>query len=169
MAKNLTGTLSNVRAVIGSLMAYRASLLPKMELVAERLYNEYGIPTVNNLYTAADGDSKKPYQTYFQISQSGNKVIGTLFLEGEEVAFVEFGAGIHYNSPAGTSPHPKGVQLGYTIGSYGYGQGQYDSWEYKGDDGELHTSLGTEATMPLLNANQEMRDALVKICKEVFA
>lgn len=38
--------------------------------------------------------------------------------------FIEFGAGIHYNGSAGSSPHPKGNEFGYTIGSYGKGLGK---------------------------------------------
>lgn len=83
--------------------------------------------------------------------------------------FIEFGAGIHYNGAAGSSPHPKGEEFGYTIGSYGQGKGKNESWVYYADSGEWVRSYGTEATMPMYKASVEIIQNIRKIAKEVFS
>lgn len=76
----------------------------------------------------------------------------TLRLRGDQVTFVEFGAGVHYNGNPHGSPHPWGVELGFTIGDYGMHQGLNDGWWYGG-----HYYQGTPAAMPLFYASVEMR------------
>lgn len=76
----------------------------------------------------------------------------TLRLQGEQAVFVEFGAGVYYNGAAGSSPHPYGVELGYTIGDYGWGFGQFDEWGYTDANGKYRLTHGTPAAMPLYNA-----------------
>lgn len=92
----------------------------------------------------------------------------TIKLTGPNAAFVEFGAGAHYNGPAGSSPHPLGAELGYTIGSYGQGQGANDFWYYTKDDTE-HLSHGTKALMPMWKASQKMRQNATATAKSVFS
>lgn len=117
------------------------------------------------------GDSEPPEiptkPHVFMGSKDGH-MQAVLRLRGEDVMFVEFGAGIHYNSPAGTSPHPKGLELGYTIGSYGMGQGANDFWHYEDDNGIWVRSYGTEATMPMWKADMAIRNEFESIAKQVF-
>lgn len=89
----------------------------------------------------------------------------TISYKGTQVAFIEFGAGVHFNTPVGTSGHPLGEQFGYTIGSYGYGLGKFDSWT-KPDGTRTH---GTHAEMPMWNARKFILDNLEIIAKDVFA
>lgn len=88
--------------------------------------------------------------------------------DGEDAIFMEFGAGVYYNGAVGGSPNPLGVNLGFTIGSYGFGLGKREVWGYTGEDGELHLTHGTPASMPLYRALQSVRQDLVQIAKEVF-
>lgn len=69
----------------------------------------------------------------------------------------------------GSNPNPMGASKGYTIGSYGKGNGSKDSWYYYADTGELVRSQGTQATMPVYKAGVEMRQKMLKIAKEVFS
>ena len=130
-----------------------------------------GIVEARN-YLVGDGDSDPPdFYTDNPYATSGTKgayAESTLRLQGEDVAFVEFGAGVHFNGNPGSSPNPLGVKLGYTIGSYGWHQGLEDHWWYKGDDGEMHKSEGTEATMPLFHASEHIKQEYIRIAKEVF-
>lgn len=75
-----------------------------------------------------------------------------LRLQGEQAAFVEFGAGIHYNGHPNESPHDWGVELGFTIGSWGMHQGLQDGWWHDG-----HYYHGTPAAMPLFHASVAMK------------
>jgi hypothetical protein len=80
---------------------------------------------------------------------------------------VEFGAGVYHNGSVGSSPHPKGVELGYTIGSYGKGYGKGRAWGYY-DNGELRITRGTPAKMPMYTATQSIINKAVSIAREVW-
>ncbi len=86
---------------------------------------------------------------------------------GESIAFIEFGAGIHYNTPVGTSPHPKGQELGLTIGSYGKGNGAKDSW-YFNRNGEKVLTHGQPSIPAMYEAKKAMQEAIRDVAKEIF-
>ena len=123
------------------------------------------------------GDSTPPtiatQNPHVLMGKTEGQMSASIRLKGEDVAFVEFGAGIHYNTPVGTSPNPYGVELGYTIGSYsdsgnGYSQGQNDFWEYTDDNGIMVVSYGTEAAMPLFHASEKVKQEYAEVAKSVF-
>lgn len=88
---------------------------------------------------------------------------------GEDAVFMEFGAGVYYNGSVGSSPNPLGTALGFTIGSYGKGNGRKEVWGYRGEDGEIHLTHGAPASMPLYKAVQSVSRDIARIAREVFA
>lgn len=88
--------------------------------------------------------------------------------DGKDAVFVEFGAGVYHNGPVGSSPHPNGVGLGLTIGSYGPNSARR-TWGFYNEDEELVLTRGTPASMPLYTALQIVCADVVQIAKEVFA
>lgn len=158
----------SIQDAINQLKSYQGELKNKNELFVRRLA-ELGIPVIDQNVMIAQGDSDKNHNTYIKINRFDDYAQATLVCEGSGLLFIEFGAGIHYNTPAGTSPHPKGEELGYTIGSYGQGKGKNDSWTYYSDSGEWVRSYGTEATMPVYKATVEIIQNIRKIGKEVFS
>lgn len=88
--------------------------------------------------------------------------------DGEDAVWVEFGAGVYFNGAAGSSPHPKGTELGFIIGNYGKGRGRQHAWGYYGDDGKLVITRGTFATMPMFHAVQAIEQNISEIAKKVF-
>jgi hypothetical protein len=82
---------------------------------------------------------------------------------------MEFGAGVYYNGAVGSSPNPLGTGLGFTIGSYGKGNGRKEVWGYRGEDGEIHLTHGAPASMPLYKAVQSVSRDIARIAREVFA
>lgn len=94
--------------------------------------------------------------------------VSVVVASGEDAVWVEFGAGVYHNGAAGSSPHPKGNELGFTIGSYGKGNGRKTTWGYLDDDGELHLTHGTPATMPMYRAMETVSEEVYLIAKEVF-
>ena len=88
--------------------------------------------------------------------------------KGTDAIWCEFGAGVYHNGPVGSSPHPKGAELGFTIGTYGEGKGARQVWGFY-DDGELKLTHGTPASMPMYNAMQRVCDEIARIAQEVFA
>jgi len=158
----------SIHDAIKQLRQYQNSLKSKNELFVRRL-SELGIPVIDQNISLSQGDSDKNHSTYIKNNSFGDYSQATLVCEGAGLLFIEFGSGIHYNTPAGTSPHPKGQDFGYTIGSYGKGNGKNDSWVYYADSGEWVRSYGTEATMPVYKASVEIMQNIRKIAKEVFA
>lgn len=158
----------SIQDTIKQLRAYQKSLVSKNEEFVRRL-TELGIPVIDENIALAQGDSDKSHNTYIKINSFGDYSQATLVCEGAGLLFIEFGAGIHYNTPAGSSLHPKGQEFGYTIGSYGKGNGKNDSWVYYADSGEWVRSYGTEATMPVYKASVEIMQSIRKIAKEVFS
>lgn len=169
MAKKISISLSHksIQNAINEVRKYQREFIEKNELFVRRLA-ELGIPVIDQNIAAAQGDSDKNHNTYIKINSFGSYSEAKLVVEGVDLLFIEFGAGIHYNSSAGTSPHPKGEEFGYTIGSYGKGQGSKDFWFYYADTGEAVMSRGTESTMPVYKASVEIIQNIRRIAKEVF-
>lgn len=157
----------SIQAGIAELRKYQQSLIDKNDEFVRRLA-EIGIPIIDQNISAAAGDSDKSHNTYIKINSFGSYSQAQLIVEGRDILFIEFGSGIHYNGSAGTSPHPKGEEFGYTIGSYGKGQGANDHWFYYADTGESVMSQGTQATMPAYKASVEIIQNIHRIAKEVF-
>ena len=88
--------------------------------------------------------------------------------QGEDVCFVEFGTGVFHNGAAGSSPHPKGAELGMTIGSYGHGLGKRKAWGYRGENGSIIVTHGIPASKALYNATLDVAMKADKIAREVF-
>lgn len=86
---------------------------------------------------------------------------------GEDAVWVEFGTGVYHNGSAGSSPHPSGAELGFTIGGYGKGMGKRETWGFY-EDGELRLTHGTPAVMPMYNAVKTVCDEIAEIAREVF-
>lgn len=99
------------------------------------------------------------------VTRSGSTIL--VIATGEDAIWVEFGAGVTYNGLAGASPHPKGAELGFTIGGYGKGFGAKEMWGFW-ENGEIKMTLGTPAAMPLYGAVQAACREIEKIAKEVF-
>lgn len=94
---------------------------------------------------------------------------------GSDAVWIEFGAGVYYNTPAGTSPNPLAADaqaltgMPFTIGSYGHGLGAKMVWGYRGADGEKHVSRGTPASMPFYHAITAIVNDIGAIAREVFS
>lgn len=152
---------------IRQIRQYQNSLNDKCALFVRRLA-EVGIPVIDENIAAAQGDSDKGHNTYIKINSFGSYSQAELIVESKSILWIEFGAGVHFNGHLGSSPHPKGEELGYTIGSYGKGQGKNDFWFYYADSGEAVMSRGTQATMPVYKAGLEIKRQILKIAREVF-
>ena len=156
-----------IQGLIDSLKAYKKELYSKNEIFVRRLC-EIGIPVIDANIASAKGDSNKSHYTHIEVQHFQDYAQARLIVEGADLLFIEFGSGIHYNGSAGSSPHPKGGEFGYTIGSYGKGQGKKDGWWYYADTGEAVYSHGTEATMPVYKASLEIIQKIRQIAREVF-
>lgn len=171
---------SSVQKCIDEIKEYNGNLTIKCQRVVQRLTEE-ALRIISmkiaeaaiTVKTTEDGKqiesgqnfAGEPSVTYESTSESSKAVIS---VEGEDIIFIEFGAGTYYNGAVGTSPHPKGEAFNFVIGRYGEGRGVNKVWGYTGEDGELHLTHGVEATMPMYSAIMEITRLAPIICKEVF-
>ena len=158
----------SIQEAIRKIHEYKDELRFKVAIFTERLA-ELGIKTIEtHKYSRGDSDFND-LSTYVWIDDRGDSCKATLVLSGKDVAFIEFGAGVHYNGSAGSSPNPYGPPLGMIIGSYGKGHGLEDSWVYFDEaENRFKTSYGTEAAMPMYLADQEILKKFASVAKEVF-
>lgn len=141
---------------------FRKKVADKIAKVSQAKFNSSGVDDLLR------GGTRQA-EVSVSVSDSGN--ITLVIANGEDVAWVEFGAGVYHNGSAGSSPNPYGKELGITIGSYGDGHGKQEVWgfyETPGDPTTLQLTHGTEATMPMYNAVQSIIPQIISIAREVF-
>lgn len=181
MAKRIfRATLStdSINKLKQDLLQYKDNVLPKKLDEFVRRLAESGIPTVESNIAQAgfsydsngvESGSNTEHNVYVKLDSLIGMSRATLVLEGKEILFIEFGAGTYYNGAVGSSPHPKGQENGFLIGTYGMGHGSRKVWGYYADSGELVMTHGTKATMPMYKADMEIIKNVTKIAKEVFS
>lgn len=97
----------------------------------------------------------------------------TIGLHGQQAVFIEFGTGLGFNGREGTSSHPHGVELGYTIGSWSLsdkGKGQIfnpDGWFFY-DNGDWVHTWGNPTYMPLGKAEAKLTSDVMAVVRKVF-
>lgn len=111
-----------------------------------------------------EGSPKRPDVTV-EVVQSLDKIL--VIAQGEDAIWVEFGTGVFHNEVLGASPHPKGAELGFTIGGYGKGLGEKEIWGFY-DEGSLKLTYGTPASMPMYKATMAVSERINKLAREVF-
>jgi hypothetical protein len=173
-------SVSSLNALVKQLNDYNKDLSSKCEEVVRRLtviaqgVIEKQIALADFSYEGnykgkdiIDG-SRTEHSVAIDISNQGKKSIAQIKVTGQDIAFIEFGAGVYYNGAKGGSPHKKGEQLGMLIGTYGYGMGARKIWGYIDDDGNRVLTHGTQATMPLYQGLLKAYDEAPRVIKEVF-
>lgn len=154
---------------IRELEQYKQDIIRKTDLLRERVAERLAELSRDGFAGAVVDDLLKGGQRTAQVDVSIDQRdnVTLVIARGEDAVWVEFGAGVHYNGSAGTSPHPKGSELGFTIGGYGKGMGKKDVWGFY-EDGELRLTHGTPAIMPMYNAVKTVCDEIAEIAREVF-
>lgn len=151
----------SIDKAIAEVKEYKAWMHRKTEELAQRLamigMDEASIRFGTAMYP--DHNS----EVTIEPTDKGWKIIAS----GEDVCFIEFGAGVYYN---GSEPYPEPRPPGVVgIGEYGQGKGKQDAWGYYDDNGELVITHGTPAAMPMYHASRVMEQELLRIAREVFA
>lgn len=148
---------------------YKKELIRKTALLREKVANRIAELAQSGFNGAVVDDvlkgGVKTAQVNVSVTDSGE--VSLVIANGEDAVWAEFGSGVYYNGSAGSSPHPKGQELGFTIGGYGKGMGKKQVWGFY-EDGELRLTHGAPATMPMYNAVKTVCDELATIAKEVW-
>ena len=141
------------------------------ELISNQAQAVFNSSVADNGFKVINGnyvdDTRFGEVTVTVEAQGDNTTV--IIASGKDAVFMEFGAGVYYNGAVGSSPNPWGTDLGFTIGSYGKGNGRKEVWGYYGDDGEIHLTHGAPASMPLYKAVQSVSRDIVRIAQEVFS
>lgn len=171
MAKTIIRcTLGTIDDAIREIEAYERDMQAKVkrlqEAVAERVAEYAGL-----LFGSAVVDDliKGPRYADVSVTFDHRERVSIVVANGEDAVWVEFGAGVYHNGSVGSSPHPEGARLGFTIGGYGKGYGAKRMWGYWSEDDELVLTRGTPAVMPMYNALKTVCEQINEIAKEVFA
>lgn len=162
-------SVRDIDRAMRELEQYKQDIIRKTDLLREKVAERLAELSQSGFAGAVVDDLLKGGQRTAQVDVSIDQRdnITLVIARGEDAVWVEFGAGVHYNGSAGTSPHPKGSELGFTIGGYGKGMGKKDVWGFY-KDGELRLTHGAPATMPMYNAAKTVCDEIAEIAREVF-
>lgn len=167
MAKKISMTLSrsSINNAINEFKAYKKELINKNDIFVRRLV-ELGLNVVNMKVRQSLGDSDDATSKAY-VDSLGKLVKVEIHLTGSDVLFIEFGAGIYYNTPG---QHPLEDEFGMGVGTYpGQTHAFDDYWFYTDEQGNTgQISYGTQATMPMYSASIEMYQQVVQIAREVF-
>lgn len=154
---------------IKELEQYKQELIRKTALLREKVADKIAGLAQSGFNGAIVDDVLKGGVKTAQVtvSLSNTDDVSLVIANGEDAVWVEFGAGVYHNGSAGSSPHPEGSELGFTIGGYGKGMGKKEVWGYYEGD-ELRLTHGTPAIMPMYNAVKTVCDEIADIAREVF-
>jgi hypothetical protein len=155
-------TPESIGAAVKRLKQYKADLNRKTQALLDAMV-AFGEDTAINLLGRVDtGGTLETIQGY----RNGNKGV---IVAGGAAIFLEFGTGITHNGPAGSSPHPKGSELGMTIGGYGQGKGaDPGGWWYYDEAGRLRHTKGVAAQMFMWKTARELERIAPELAREVF-
>ena len=152
---------------IKELKAYRESIEGKLKIFINELLQS-GIEVARTSLSSTIGDSTQG-TIGFGVNDRGDIVSATISLEGADALFIEFGAGIAYNTGM---QHPYAGELGYGVGTYPSkhppNRGMNPGYWFYRENGELVKSIGTGASMPIYHAAETLRNQAIQKAVEVF-
>lgn len=160
---------SEISRAVRELEEYKQEIIRKTEILRERVAEKITELSQNGFDGAVVDDLVNGGQRTAQVEVNleNRQDLSIVFTDSKDAVWVEFGTGVYHNGSAGSSPHPKGQKIGYTIGGYGKGMGKRNVWGYY-EEGELRLTHGAPATMPMYNAVKMVCDEISAIAKEVF-
>ena len=171
---------SSIDTAIKELNRYKQEFLKKVDTYRKRIAEEiavnasinFGSSSYNDIVgTVVDGKlvpGGSAVSPDVSVTWKDDGTLTVIVATGEDAYWCEFGAGVYHNGSVGSSPHPYGSELGFTIGTFGKGHGKQTSWGYEDENGNIVITRGTPASMPMYNAAQEVARKSIEIAREVF-
>lgn len=162
-------TTQSINKALRELERYKQDFMRKVELLRQRVAEQLAKEAESGFNGAIVDDLVKGEARIAQVNVTVDDrgTVTAVVADGEDAVWVEFGAGVYYNGSPGSSPHPRGAELGFTIGNYGKGNGKKKVWGFY-EDGELRLTHGTPAKMPMARAVITVCQDMEKIAREVF-
>lgn len=158
---------AGIQAAIREVRQYKAWFEEKRELLIRKLAEE-GLMTAHIRFaaTAAAYDAARGGADWeVVITPTENGKGWTLRASGEDICFLEFGAGVTHGSN-----YPGRKPLGVIgIGLYGKGQGANpNGWYFRNAANEPVHTLGNAPAAAMYYAEETIRRKVIGIAKEVF-
>lgn len=160
---------NSVDAAADKLRRY-AALVKKLEEELPKRLVAYGVPVAQVLFDNAAYDiDVGGLGTHPEITvtaeprENGYAVVAN----GQEVCFVEFGAGVFFNGSGGTYKGTRPPEI-VGIGEYGKGYGKRRAWAYVNEAGIKVIARGTPASNSMYFTAQEMRARIAETAKEIL-
>lgn len=152
---------ASINKAMKKIQNYKKNIEEKGKLLCERLA-VIGAREASVRFTTAMYDGVNDVSVDVAPIEGGYAIIA----RGKAVAFIEFGAGVYYNSSEPyPEPRPQGV---VGIGEYGKGKGKQKSWGFYDESKNLVITHGNPAAMPMWYATQEIEREIRQIAQEVF-
>ena len=160
---------SEIDKAIREVDEYKRELVKKINLFRDRVAERIAELSQSGFSGAIVDDLLSGEQRTAQVEVfiESRENMTVVIAKGQDAFWAEFGAGVYHNGSAGSSPHPKGSELGFTIGGYGYGMGNKKVWGFY-EGGDLRLTHGSPANMPMYNALKTVCDEISEIAREVF-
>lgn len=160
---------SELDRVLREVEQYKLWLNERIAMLIEKVAQEIATEAESNFSSAVAEillrEGRRNAEVSVRVENQGDVTL--VIADGEDAIWCEFGTGVYYNGSVGSSPHPRGQELGYTIGTYGKGHGARQVWGWK-EDGVLKLTRGIPAQMPLYKAVRSIAERLDTIAQEVF-
>jgi hypothetical protein len=160
MRKVIRVKLRDIKTAEAEIAKYKVDLRNKAEELTRRLAN-LGADVARQRYTGT------PYDGDGTVDVAAEYVGGMrwrIVASGQAVAFLEWGAGVTYNSPQ--ADRPPGV---LNIGEYGHRLGRMRTWRFTNESGETVETHGNPAAQGMAGASVEILNEAERIAREVFA
>ena len=152
----------SVDKAIKELNAYKKEVERKTLALIDEMVKQGEDYAINSLAHIDTGETLSSIMGY----RNGNKGV---IVAGGNAIWIEFGTGVKNNGSVGSSPHPKGEELGMKIGTYGDGKGANPNGWWYFDDGELKHTFGIKANMFMYKTSLELQRVCPELAREVFA
>lgn len=167
---DMTLDTNSIDKAIKEIKEYNAWLdrkaLELQERVADVVAREASLLFRQSTSEVLIGEGNQTGEVEVTVDHTGD--VSIVIANGEDAIFMEFGAGVYSNGSVGSSPNPLGTSLGFTIGSFSKSRPEKETWAFYDENGELHITHGTPASMPLYRTLQSVAKSVVSIAKEVF-
>lgn len=159
----------SIDSAIHQLDIYKKEVAWKLDklrdAIAEEIASEVQMMFNNSIVSDVINGNSRNANVSVSIDRRGNTT--AIIASGEDAVWIEFGTGVFHNGSSGNSKHPRGNELGFTIGSYGKGMGNKQTWGYY-EDGNLILTHGTPAIMPMYKSMLNICGQISRIARGIF-
>lgn len=165
MPKTITIKMSreSINDAIEELKKYHEDFIRKLDLFTRTLITD-GV-AVARTYIQFGAGNKRQADVSWQVNSNGDICRAMISMTGRDCAFIEFGAGIHYN-PSDT---PHAAEHGMGIGTFPDQTHAFDDyWWYYDSNGNSVYTHGTLATMPIYHAEESITNNAILRALQIF-